>query len=520
VIWYRSQVYETAIYNAQLQSLAKIPLLIAADLEAGMGMRFDDTPWAPWPMALAATGDPSFAEQLGWLTATEARALGISQIYAPVADVNINPANPVINTRSFGEDPRDVSRFVNAFVRGCERGGVLATVKHFPGHGDTDVDSHRSLPVLAVDRKRLDHVELLPFREAFKAGCRSVMVAHLAVPALDATPAPLLAKSEKVYGGESERREGGTLPATVSRRIVSELLRGEMGFDGIVVTDAMDMGGLADHFDAGEGAIRALLAGCDHVLKSGKPREAIAAVRDAVRSGRIPMDWLDRTVSRTLREKLRLKLFDAETCVPSLFDVGRLVATPEHDSMIRQMAERSITAVRAKSLPLRRGARVAHVAVTDETGPPAFVYSTLQFSTPLRPFCSVLRELRVSPLTSAAEIDAFDRSTADCDVAVFSLNVKARTGAGSIATPKSAIDFARRLRERMPVVAVSLGSPYLLQDMPFLENYIVAFGSADASQRAAARALFGEFEIRGRLPVTIPGLAERGAGVDVGTGSR
>ena len=226
IIWFRSKVYETAVLSARLQSFAKIPLLFTADLEAGMGMRFDDTPWAPWAMGVAATGDPALAEKLGFATAVEARALGVAQIYAPVADVNVNADNPVINTRSFGEDPKDVARFVTAFVKGCERGGVLATVKHFPGHGDTATDSHRSLPLITADRKRLDAVELLPFREAFRQGCRSVMIAHIAVPALDPTPAPARKEREtKVYGGDEETQTQGTLPATVSPAIVHDLLR-------------------------------------------------------------------------------------------------------------------------------------------------------------------------------------------------------------------------------------------------------------------------------------------------------
>ncbi|MFN0206496.1 MAG: glycoside hydrolase family 3 N-terminal domain-containing protein [Planctomycetota bacterium] len=517
IIWYRSKVYETAILNAQFQSLAKTPLIISADLEAGMGMRFDDTPWAPWPMAIAATGDPKFAEQLGYLTAIEARALGITQIYAPVADVNVNPKNPVINTRSFGEDPREVSKYVNAFIAGCHRGGVLATVKHFPGHGDTDVDSHRSLPVLNVNRKRLDEIELLPFREAFAAGCRSVMIAHLAVPVLDKTPAPILTKSEKVYGGDEERELRGTLPATVSHEMVKHLLRGEMGFDGIVVTDAMDMGGLADHYTAEEGAIAALIAGCDHILKSGKPEQAIEAVINAVKSGRIAKQVIDDAVMRILKEKQRLQLFEGDSRFPSLMEVGAEVASPAHDKIIQQIAERSITCIKNDgTLPLRKKSKIAHIAVTDEAGAPAFVYSTMQFGTPLKPFCSDWLEFRVNPFTKESECKGFAEIAMNVDAIVISLNVKARTGAGTIATPKNAIALAEHfVKLKKPVVAVSLGSPYLIQDMPFLQNYLIAYGSADASQRAAARAIFGDIRVNGKIPVSIPGIAKRGDGVTI-----
>ncbi|MBI3818728.1 MAG: glycoside hydrolase family 3 C-terminal domain-containing protein [Planctomycetes bacterium] len=517
VIWYRSKVYETAILNEKLQSLVKIPLIVACDLEAGMGMRFDNTPWAPWPMAIAATGDPDFAEALGLMTAFEARAIGISQIYAPVADVNVNPKNPVINTRSFGEDPADVSRFVNAFVKGCENGRVLATVKHFPGHGDTDVDSHRSLPVLNADRDRLDRVELLPFREAFAHGCRSVMIAHLAVPALDPAPAPLLNIANKVYGGEDERQAAGTLPATVSDKIVNGLLRKEMGFDGLAVTDAMDMGGLADHFDAREGAIRALLAGCDQILKSGDPEGAMTAVADAVRGGRIPMSTLDAAVRRILKEKMKLQLFSTRRLTPDAAEISKSVATPEHDAILQKIARRSITLVRAATgaLPLARGKNILHIAVTDETGPPAFVYSNLSFTTALREESGAeIVEFTINPKSADADLRSAIEAAKHCDAIVMSLNVKARTGAGTIQAPALSIQFSEDASALgKPFAAVSLGSPYVAANFPAIPTFLLAYGSADVSQRAAAAALFGKFKCSGRLPVSIPGVGGRGDGI-------
>src|SRR6266545_439894 len=247
-----SNVYETAFLNRRLQRLAKVPLLIGADLEAGVGMRFAGTTYWPWAMAVGATGDPELARREGEIVAKEARAIGLNQIDAPVADVNVNPDNPVINVRSFGEDPAEVSRYVAAFVRGVERGRVLATVKHFPGHGDTATDSHRSLPVLNVSRERLEAVELVPFRAAIAAGVGAVMTAHLAVPALDATPAPqrLEGLAENPYTHDpAEITPNATLPASLSPIVTGGLLRGELKFQGLIVTDALDMGGLVEHFD-------------------------------------------------------------------------------------------------------------------------------------------------------------------------------------------------------------------------------------------------------------------------------
>src|SRR5256714_3478105 len=259
-IWFVSNVYETAALTERLQAESRVPLLISADLESGIGMRFADTTFWPSPMAVAATGDPSLAEAEGRGAATGAPAVGVNHILAPVVDVNIDPDNPVINTRSFGEDPQDVSRFAAAFIRGVQSEHVLACAKHFPGHGDTHVDSHRALPVLDVSRERLDRVELVPFRAAIAAGVASIMPGHLAVPALDPTPAPVRAGlSQNPYGTSAgEITQNGTLPATISNRMLEGLLRRELGFRGIVVTDAFDMGGLTEHFDAGEAAVRAI----------------------------------------------------------------------------------------------------------------------------------------------------------------------------------------------------------------------------------------------------------------------
>src|SRR5438874_3964422 len=218
-IWFVSNVYETAALTERLQAESRVPLLISADLESGIGMRFADTTFWPSPMAVAATGDPSLAEAEGRVAATEARAVGVNHILAPVVDVNIDPDNPVINTRSFGEDPRDVSRFAAAFIRGVQSEHVLACAKHFPGHGDTHVDSHRALPVLDVTRERLDRVELVPFRAAIAAGVASIMPGHLSVPALDSTRAPIRAMpaSENPYGTRpDEVPSDATLPASVS----------------------------------------------------------------------------------------------------------------------------------------------------------------------------------------------------------------------------------------------------------------------------------------------------------------
>ncbi len=273
VILFRSNVYGAAVLVGKLQELAKVPLLFSADLEAGLGMRFEDVTYGPWAMAIAAAGDPALAERGALATAREARAIGIAQVFAPVADVNVNPDNPVINVRSFGEDPADVSRYVEATVKGLKDGGVLATLKHFPGHGDTAVDSHRALAIVGADRPHLESVELIPFRAGIKAGAESVMVAHISIPALDDTPAPVLPNPPKpadAIGENVEVETKGTMPASLSEPVVTGILRKELGFTGLVVTDSMQMGGVTSHFTAGEAAVRAILAGADQVLLSAE----------------------------------------------------------------------------------------------------------------------------------------------------------------------------------------------------------------------------------------------------------
>src|SRR5712692_3808405 len=283
----KSQAYPTAVLINQLQAKSKLPLLVGADFERGTAMRLDEGTSFPTAMALAAAGNPRDAYTMGKVTAREARAVGIQWIYAPDADVNNNAGNPIINTRSFGEDPERVAEFVAAFVRGVQENGGLATAKHFPGHGDTASDSHLDLPVIHADRERLERLELVPFRAAMDAGVSSVMTGHLSIPALEPDP---------------------NTPATLSPHILTDLLRKELGFEGLVVTDAMDMGGITARNAPGEAAVRAVAAGADCVLMPPVPDAAFEALQGAVKSGRISKTRLDESVRRILQAKARLGL--------------------------------------------------------------------------------------------------------------------------------------------------------------------------------------------------------------------
>src|SRR5437867_809798 len=283
----KSQAYPTAVLANQLQTKSKLPLLIGADFERGTAMRYDEGTSFPTAMAVAAGGNPKDAYTMGKITASEARATGVHWVYAPDSDVNNNPANPIINTRSFGENPQRVGEFVSAFVKGVADGSALATAKHFPGHGDTAADSHIDLAVISASRERLEHLELVPFRAAIAAGADTVMTGHLSVPALEPDP---------------------NTPATLSPKIPEGLLPKEFRFQALMVTDAMDMGGITVRYAPGEAAVRAVVAGVDCLLMPPVPDAAFEALEGAVKSGRISKRRLDESVRRILQAKARLGL--------------------------------------------------------------------------------------------------------------------------------------------------------------------------------------------------------------------
>ncbi len=496
---------EVAAKLNDLQRRAGVPLLVASDLETGLGFRLRGAVFLPgaielggatrFPslMALGAAGDADLAYEVGRITALEARAVGIHVPFAPVLDVNSNPDNPIINIRSFGEDPGQVAELGSAFVRGLQEHGTLAVGKHFPGHGDTETDSHLALPVIRADRARLERVELRPFRAAIGAGIGGIMTAHIAVPALD--------------GGEEE-------PATLSRHVLTDLLRGEMGFRGLVFTDAMDMLAVRRRAGPGEAAVRAVEAGADVLLMPPDVEAAIRGVVEAVESGRLTEDRIDASVRRILRAKERLGLHREREV--SLEAIPRTVGIPAHAAVAQEVADRSLTLLRNRGnlLPLR-GTRTARVLSVTYRRPsdllagryfdgrlrstyPRLVTATLDLDTPVEVYEGLLRRARNSRLV------------------VVSLYVTAVSYSGTVAIPEELADFIRALgRTRVPHVVISFGNPYLLRDFPDVQAYLLAWSGSEVSQRAAARALFGEIGIRGRSPITIPPLAAIGDGIQL-----
>ena len=517
IVWFQGTPLETADLNHRLNAKAKVPLLVAADLESGPGMRFPDLVFGPSAMAVAAAGDLDLAERRARATAEAARALGIQVVFAPVADVNNDPDNPVINTRSFGEEPETVGRFVAATVKGLQEGGVLACLKHFPGHGDTAVDSHRSLPVLSADRPRLDAVELVPFRAGIAAGARSVMTGHLAVPALDPAPVPVLANPTRTHDFTEDVKEvetKGTLPAVVSRPMTTGLLRGELGFRGLVFTDSMSMGGIVAHFETGEAAVRVLEAGGDVVLMPPDPKAAIDAIVAAVGSGRLPLARLDEAVGRVLAEKERLGLFRAPE-IP-VAEIARHAGTLPQKAAEEEVARRGLTLVREAqgALPIRPEAKLLVLALHDERTAVA-IDATLQAE--LRKRAAAVDYVRLDPTSCAGEGATAAARAKDADAVLVAFFVRPRSGRGTLEVPpegKAAV--ASLLESGRPVVAVSFGSPYVLRDLPGLPTYLCGYGPQALVQTAAVRAVYGEAQIEGRLPVTIPGVAPRGTGLRKG----
>ena len=486
----RGKPYATAALINLLQKTARIPLLFAADFERGTAMRLENGTSFPHAMAVAATGRPEDAYSAGRITAAEARAVGVHWIFAPVADVNSNPDNPIINVRSFGEDPQQVALFVQAYVRGVEENGGLSTAKHFPGHGDSRTDSHLDLPAISSDRAHLDAVELPPFRAAFAAGASTAMTGHLAVPALE----PELGR-----------------PATLSQRIIAGLLRQELGFDGLVVTDALDMGGVARHYTPAEAAVQAILAGADLLLQPPVPDAALAALKEAARSGRLPLERIDQAVGRVLRAKARVGLHRNKFV--DLDALPSLLARAEFGRSADEIADRGVTLLRdaQRILPLD-AARPLKLLLLSIAGDPD-AHPGRFFENEIRWRVDSLETLRFD--TRFAPISGLDFAKLGAyDAVILALFVRVADRKGSVALPEEQASAVHRLLAlKQPVIVTCFGSPYVIKHYPEAKTWLGIFSNADVAQHAAARAIFGQVPISGRIPVGVPGAVCIGAGM-------
>jgi beta-glucosidase-like glycosyl hydrolase/CubicO group peptidase (beta-lactamase class C family) len=493
VVVFESEVDSLPRLLNELQSLADVPLLVAADMERGMAFRIRrGVVPMPYAMAVGATRSDDAARFAGEVAAREGRALGLHWAFAPVADVNSNPANPVINVRSYGEDPALVARLTSAFVAGARAGGLMTTAKHFPGHGDTDEDSHLSLPTVGADRQRIEAVELLPFRRAVEAGVDAVMLGHIAVPALDPSGAP----------------------ATLSAPMSAELLRRELGFGGLVVTDAMEMGGARGAW-SGEAVVRAVLAGADFILLPRDPEVAVRALVRAVREGQLAPERIDLSVLRILQTKERLGLHKDRRVDPA--GVSGSVGRPEDVERALEIARRSMTLVRNEGgvLPLRaeEPVRLLHLVMSSDARNDAIQGIPEE---ELQDRRVAVRTVSLGPEVSEETAARIVAEAADFTHVVASCFVRVAASKGTADMSASHARLLRALRAAgPPVIVVSFGSPYLLRQFPDIPVYLCAYGSAESSQRAAVGALFAEYAVEGRLPVTLPGIYPYGHGLEM-----
>ena len=484
-------VYAAAVLTNSLQQITEVPLLVAADLEKGLGNQLDGGTLFPPLMSVGATGSEELAYAMGRITAQEARAVGIHMTYAPVADVNSNPENPIINVRSLGENPIEVGRLAVAFIRGCQENGLIATAKHFPGHGDTAQDSHSVLPVISASRERLEKVELYPFRQAVQAGVMAVMTAHLRLPALDPTP---------------------DLPATLSRPILTDLLRKDMGFRGIIVTDAMEMRGITTLFSSEEAALKAVQAGADIILVPLQTEKVIQALIQAAEGGQLSEARINSSVRKILSYKARLGL--AKTRLVELDSLERTIAPVQNLIQAVETFEKSLTLVQNDEDVLPLSAFTQRIAFFSLSSDPGGYYAGRDFMRVMQKSSPFSSFFYADAFTGKEYVQAAVANARKADVVVIALFSRLSAGKGSVDMNPYHIEVINQLKqESKPVVVVSFGSPYFLKHFPDVDAYLCAYRYTDIVQRAAASALLGELAITGKLPVSIPGLYPAGHGI-------
>lgn len=492
VMFFGGDIYGQAHLTNQMQAASDIPLLISQDMEFGAAMRVRGSTYITPAMGVAATGNPENAYLKGKITAKEARALGVHQIYAPVLDINNNPSNPIINVRSFSEDPDIVTEFAEAFYRGVKSQGLIATAKHFPGHGDTDIDSHISLPTISHDYSRLDSLELRPFRALIDQGIPSIMTAHISFPALS--------HEEQI-------------PGTLDGVVVNEILRDSLGFDGLVVTDAMDMHGITNNFSPGKAAVRALNSGTDVILLSPDMLTAIDEIERSVERGLLDESRIDEAVHRLLDWKIKLGLF--EDSMVDIDQLNREIRSPEHEQFADRLARESITLLRNRGniVPIRpsQHPRVQVIALADDRSGS----TGSSFARAVRKYHPDVGFRIFDQRTHQSDVERMIRDARRADLVILASFIRVRTSQ-SIQLSTQQRRFLNRLQNiNTPKALVSLGNPYVFQDYPDAAIHLSAWSTSSSQVRAAADALFGAGDIDGRLPISIPGLYDKGDGLTI-----
>jgi beta-N-acetylhexosaminidase len=493
-IWFpRVEAKKIAEDLNSFQKMSKYPILVTVDFEKGAGTYVDGATDLPINMALGASRDPKLVYEAAKLTAKEALALGIHLNYAPVLDVNNNPKNPVINTRSYGEDARLVATLAAAAIKGYQDNGLLATAKHFPGHGNTGTDTHSRIGVIAASAKEFESVELYPYRQVFRrAKPSSVMSAHLWIQSIDRD----------------------TVPATLSKNIMTNLLRKTLKFDGLVLTDAMVMGGITTRYPFSTATVKALQAGCDIILFPGDLETGFNAIHDAVMKGDLTEQRIDESVRRILRAKSMAGL--QKKRITDVSKIGELVGTAENYRIAKTIAAGCLTLAKddAKLIPLQPARKVLVLTLSNKEGNSMVSRGLVSFPDEVRKLSPSAMELRLSDSLRADEIEKGLELARQADVVVVAAYVKIVLSSGTVDLPPAHTAFLKRVVKSNPkTVLISFGNPYIGGALPEIPTYICAFDNARALQEAAAEALFGKAHFRGKLPVTISETMKFGGGV-------
>ena len=491
VIAFTGNVHGTYYNIQEFQSWANNPLLVASDLERGLGQMVGGTLF-PSNMAIAATQDSDFAYQQGYITATEALAMGIHVIFAPVMDINNNPDNPIINFRSYSDDPVVVSEFGTSFIKGIKSGGAISCAKHYPGHGNTATDSHSSLPTIEGSKEELRNMELYPFQAAIDSDVSMIMVGHIAMPGLDST-------------GEA---------SSLSKLITSDLLKDEMGFDGIVVTDALEMGGITKSTSSGEACVRAIEAGADIVLLPLDVTTAINSIYDAVINGRISEKRINKSVSKIWKSKIKLGLFENRNRKWS--DVEDNVGLSENTNTSQFIANKSITLVKNDKnlVPLKPSKlkKITHLILSMDDDAGRYLKT---FHRDLRRTHRGVEKMLVNDKLSDSRINGIIEDLRGSSVVVVSMLIRIRMDKGESTIDGSHARLLERIKsEGIPTVGISFGSPYL-PSYRSLDAYMCAYGYGSISVKAAANAIWGRSNIEGKLPISLSDKYNRGYGIEI-----
>jgi len=488
----RPEPHELASFVNRLQRMSKLPLLVGGDFERGASMRVSGTTVFPHAMAFAAAGDPALTRFEGEVTAREARAVGVQWIFYPDADVNNNPDNPIINIRSFGENPQEVARHVQAYIEGADtdrRNRVLTTVKHFPGHGDTATDTHLGLAVINADRQHLNDVELVPFRAAIAKDVDAVMTAHISVPALDSAE----------------------VPSTLSAAVLTKLLREELGFHGLIVTDAMDMGAIVKAFGDAEASVRAIEAGADVILMPPEADTAVNAIVAAVRRGRISQKRIDQSVARVLAAKMKVGL-DRNRLV-DLEAIDDVVNAPEANDRAQEVADRAVTLLRndPAQIPVRDAGKTCFLLLAESH----YSNEGVVFTQEIHKRSPDALVLTLDPSLPDPALDVATQRAGFCDATVVGAFVPVAARANLAVSPGFAKLIDTLIGSGKPMTLIAFGNPYLLRSFPKVAAYLTTYSTVAPAEIAAVKAIFGEMPIRGHLPVTIPDLAKYGDGMQL-----